>query len=53
MFPSACTASLDAAPGELVAREIAMFITGDALITVGKGCRARVMLTGGPGLRWR
>jgi hypothetical protein len=42
-----------AAPGELVAREIAVFITGNALITAGKGCRARVMLTGGPGLRWR
>jgi hypothetical protein len=39
-------------PGELVAREIAVFITGHALITAGKGCRAQVMLTGGPGLRW-
>jgi hypothetical protein len=40
-------------PGELVAREIAVFITGRALIIAGKGCRAQVMLTGGPGLRWR
>jgi hypothetical protein len=36
-----------------VACEIAVFITGNALITAGKGYRARVMLTGGPGLRWR
>ena len=42
-----------AAPGELVAREIAVFITGRALTTVGKGCRAQVIPTGGPGLRWR
>jgi hypothetical protein len=32
---------------------IAVFITGHALITVGKGHWAQVMLTGGPGLRWR
>jgi hypothetical protein len=50
---SACAVSLGAAPGELVARQIAVFITGHALITAGKGCRAQVMLTGGPGLRWR
>ena len=40
-------------PVSLVAREIAVFITGHALITVRKGHRAQVMLTGGPGLRWR
>ena len=44
---------LRAAAGELVAREIAVFITGRALTIVRKGCRAQVMLTGGPGLRWR
>jgi hypothetical protein len=32
---------------------MAVFITGRALTTVRKGCRAQVMLTGGPGLRWR
>ena len=53
LFLSACAVSLGAAPGELVAREIAVFITGHALIIVRKGCRARVMLTGGPGLGWR
>ncbi len=42
-----------AVPGELVARDIAVFITGHALITAGNGCRAQVMLTGGPGLGWR
>ena len=40
-------------PASWVAREIAVFITGRALTTVRKGCRAQVMLTGGPGLRWR
>ena len=53
LFHSACTVSLGTAPGELVAREMAVFITGRALTTVRKGCRAQVMLTGGPGLRWR
>ena len=48
-----CAVSLGPASGELVAREIAVFITGRALITVRKGCRAQVMLTAGPGLRWR
>jgi hypothetical protein len=36
LFLSACTVSLDAAPGELVAREIAVFITDHALIIVRK-----------------
>jgi hypothetical protein len=36
-----------------VAREIAVFITDHALINVRKEHRAQVMLTGGPGLRWR
>jgi hypothetical protein len=36
LFLSACTVSLDAAPGERVAREIAVFITGHALITARK-----------------
>ena len=36
LFLSACTVSLGAAPGELVAREIAVFITGRAPITVRK-----------------
>jgi hypothetical protein len=53
LFYSACTVSLGTAPGELVAREIAMFITGRALIIAGKGCRAQVMPTGGTRLRWR
>jgi hypothetical protein len=36
VFLGACAVSLDAAPGELVAREIAVFITGHALITARK-----------------
>jgi magnesium transporter len=36
LFLSACTVSLGTAPGELVAREIAVFITNHALITVRK-----------------
>lgn len=36
LFLSACTVSLGAAAGELVAREIAVFITDHALITVRK-----------------
>jgi hypothetical protein len=35
-FLSACTVSLGAAPGELVARKIAVFITDHPLITVRK-----------------
>jgi magnesium transporter len=36
LFLSAYTVSLDPAPGELVAHEIAVFITDHALITVRK-----------------
>ncbi|HEX9043092.1 MAG TPA: magnesium transporter CorA family protein [Trebonia sp.] len=36
LFISAYTVDLDAAAGELTAREIAVFVTGDALITVRK-----------------
>lgn len=36
LFLSACTVGLGAAPGELVAREIAVFITDHTLITVRK-----------------
>ncbi len=36
LFLSACAVSLGAARGELVAREIAVFITGHALTTAGK-----------------
>ena len=34
LFLGTCAVGLDAAPGELVAREIAVFITGHALTTV-------------------
>jgi hypothetical protein len=53
LFLSACAVSLGAAPGELVAREIAVFITGHTLITVRKDtgprscCQAALGLAGG------
>jgi hypothetical protein len=56
IIPAICSSapkqSVWGPPGELVAREIAVFITNHALITVRKAT-GQVMLTGGPGLRWR